>query len=57
MHVQCRARKKIEGDLNEKRRDEKGDACRGKGGEMKGERRDDKEAERKGDVPLGGSHR
>lgn len=28
-----------------------------KGGEMKGERRDDKEAERKGDVPLGGSHR
>lgn len=33
----------------------RGDARREK--EMKGERRDDKEAERKGDAPLGGSHR
>lgn len=48
---------KIEGGLNERKRDEKRRCSRRKGREMKGERRDDKEAGKKGDIPLGGSHR
>lgn len=48
---------KIEGDLNERKKDEKRRCSQRKRREMKGERRDDKEAARKGDIPLGGSHR
>lgn len=48
---------KIGGDLNERKRDETRRCSQRKRREMKGERRDDKEAERKGDIPLGGRHR
>lgn len=40
-----------------KGRDEKRRRLQRKRREMKGEGRDDKEEERKGDIPLGGSHR
>lgn len=39
------------------REDEKRGRSLRKRREMKAERRDDKEEERKGDIPLGGSHR